>query len=379
MPLTDEQRTMLQLLLGGQSYDDIGGLLGVSAHEVRVRARGALTEMGGADPDAGAGLTDFLLGKADPIGRADAVRQLQSDPAANDLATRLVSQLRLLAPGAQFPEIPEPRGGRRAPTPPPPAPSVPPDTSPTPPPTAPPPGGGPPAPPPPVPATPGGEPLPRRLAGAARGLGSRIGGDSRLLFGLGALAVLGVAVVVALTVFGGDGDEGSSTTTTAGDAEGLTIVELAPLTEGSEATGQAVFARAGDQPVLQINLTGLTPTAEDENYIVWLYNSDRVAFPLARDQVSDSGNLTGAAPVPNAIVPLLPQFGCIDVSLASVAETKAALREAVGGRSLPRHAGESVLRGQIPRQGQETATGADSDCTAAAEVAEGGATTPTPP
>jgi hypothetical protein len=376
MPLTDEQRTMLQLLLGGQSYEDIGGLLGVSADEVRVRARGALTEMGGADPDSGAGLTDFLLGKADPIGRADAVRQLQNDAAANDLATRLVSQLRLLAPAAQFPEIPAARGGRRAQGPPPPAPVPPtPDT-----PSAPPPAGAPPPSTSPPSAARGGEPLPGRLIGGAKGLGSRIGGDSRLLFGLGAVGLLAIAVVVALTVFGGDGDEGSSSSTTPTSNEELTIVELAPLAGGSEATGQAVFARAGDQPVLQINLAGLTPTAKDENYIVWLYNTDSLAFPLARDQVDDTGNLTGAAPVPNAIVPLLPQFGCIDVSLASVAETKAALKEAVGGRSLPHHAGKSVLRGQIPRQGQETATGADSNCTAAAEAASGGgATTPTTP
>ena len=49
MPLTDEQRTMLQLLLGGQGYDDIGGLLGVSRDDVRGRARGALSEMGAAE------------------------------------------------------------------------------------------------------------------------------------------------------------------------------------------------------------------------------------------------------------------------------------------------------------------------------------------
>ena len=41
--LTDEQRAMLQLLLeGGQSYDDIGSLLGIAPDEVRTRARSAL-------------------------------------------------------------------------------------------------------------------------------------------------------------------------------------------------------------------------------------------------------------------------------------------------------------------------------------------------
>src|SRR5512138_1102232 len=113
---------MLQLLLeGGQGYADIGSLLGIAPDEVRSRARAALTEIGGADPDAQVGLTDYLLGQADPIGRADAVRHLQSDPEANALAQRLVQNLRLLAPKAQLPEIPEPRGGRRAAPPPSPA------------------------------------------------------------------------------------------------------------------------------------------------------------------------------------------------------------------------------------------------------------------
>ncbi len=114
MALNEEQRSLLQLLLGGQGYEDIASLLGTDATQVRERAREALTEVGGADPDAKVGLTDFLLGKADPIGRADAVRQLQNDPDANALASDIVTRLRLLAPNAQLPEIPPAKGGRRA-------------------------------------------------------------------------------------------------------------------------------------------------------------------------------------------------------------------------------------------------------------------------
>src|ERR687891_265112 len=125
---------MLQLLLeGGQGYEDIGSLLGVGPDEVRSRARSALQEIGGADPDSQVGLSDYLLGQADPIGRADAVRHLQADPEANALAQRLVQTLGLLAPRGQLPEIPASRGGRRAPAAPPAA------------------GQPPPAPPPPVP------------------------------------------------------------------------------------------------------------------------------------------------------------------------------------------------------------------------------------
>src|ERR687892_1799711 len=125
---------MLQLLLeGGQGYEDIGSLLGVGPDEVRSRARSALQEIGGADPDAQVGLSDYLLGQADPIGRADAVRHLQGDPEANALAQRLVQNLRLLAPKGQLPEIRAARSGRRAPAPAPPSePAQPPATPPVP-------------------------------------------------------------------------------------------------------------------------------------------------------------------------------------------------------------------------------------------------------
>ena len=107
MPLSDDQRAMLQLVLQhGQSYEDIGSLQGLEVEQVRTRAREALTEIGGEDPDREVGLTDYLLGQADPIGRADVARQLQSDAGTRALAERLVAQLRLLAPGAELPDVP---------------------------------------------------------------------------------------------------------------------------------------------------------------------------------------------------------------------------------------------------------------------------------
>jgi hypothetical protein len=139
-------------------------------------------------------------------------------------------------------------------------------------------------------------------------------------------------------------------------------VPLAPISGGSSAGGQATFARAGDQPVLQLNLTGLSQAGKDQTYIVWLYNSDSVAFPVARDVADQNGNLTGAAAIPSSVVPLLTQFGCIDVSLASNRETQAALQAAVQGKRLPQHSGQTVLRGEIPRQGAEPKSGADSQC-----------------
>jgi hypothetical protein len=361
---------MLQLLVTGQSYDDIAGLLGISSDEVRSRARDALREMGGADPDAQVQLSDYLLGQADPIGRADASRHLQNDSAANDLATRLVSQLRLLSPSAQLPEIPAPKGARGAPPPPPAAaPSAP----------APSPGS------PPAPGAPAAPPAP----GARRSLSDRVsqifsgsgsGGPpskrrSQVIVGLGAGALLLVVAVLAIAgVFGGGDDDGSdqTATTPAGD-ENLVITQLAPLSGDTGASGQAVFAQANDQPLLQINLTGLQPSGQGQLYIVWLYSSDQFAFPIARDRVAQNGNLTGAAPIPQALLGALGSFGCIDVSLAESKETQAALQEAAEGRTpVPRHSGESVLRGQIPTSpGEQAPSGADSQCDVAPTTGAG--------
>jgi hypothetical protein len=332
VPITEDQRAMLQLLLeGGQSYADIGSLLGVDASEVRSRARRALTEIGGTDPDAQVGLTDYLLGQADPIGRADAARHLQNDPAAAALATKLGSQLRLVAPNARLPELP----GSPAQTAPAPAAS---SVS--------------------GPTESGGVGAAAARSGAAArsildpigravsGLGAR---ERRLPVALiaGALLVL-VVVLIVVSPFGGS-DKSSSSDQASTTSSDVTIVKLDPV-GGGNATGQAVFARVQDQPVLQINLSGLAPTNKDQTYIVWLYNSDNVAFPLARDQVTSDGNLTGAAPIPSQLIGLIGPngFSQIDVSLASNTETAAALQAAAKSKQLPKHSGTTVLRGQIP-------------------------------
>jgi hypothetical protein len=200
MPLTADQQAMLQLLLErGQSYADLASLLGVDEPEVRTRARAALTELAGADPDRNVGLTDYLLGEADPIGRADAVRHLKDDPQDLDLATELTQKLRLVAPQADLPRLPgeerRPRPRR--------APRLPlsrlpiPDrlrrrrTE-------------------PAAGAPGAETTPPR--GPRTTLSRR---QTQLIVGLGSVAVLAIAITLAATgAFGGGDDSATSTTTT---------------------------------------------------------------------------------------------------------------------------------------------------------------------
>src|SRR4051812_1527266 len=319
---------MLQLLLeGGQGYDDIGSLLGIAPDEVRSRARSALTEIGGADPDGQVALSDYLLGQADPIGRADAVRQPQGDPEANALAQGLVQSLRLLAPRADLPEIPEPRGGRRAATPPspsaaPPA-SAPPETHA-------------PAPPPP-PAAPKGPGVASRAAAVLSGRGSSLPPKRRtqLIVGGGALLVLAIVAIVVASSGGGGGGSSDCAPVTASaqtsignatlDAVGAAadqdckpsgLVSMVPVGQQTK-NGQSQLAGFA----FQAKAAHLKPTSNGQVYVLWIDAGSGRARALGRDTVAGDGNLSGASPLTSTDLALL-QSGSFKVSLVTAAQTQ---------------------------------------------------------
>jgi hypothetical protein len=359
--LTDEQRTMLQLLLeGGQGYEDIGSLLGISPEEVRSRARSALQEIGGADPDAQVGLTDYLLGQADPIGRADAVRHLQADPGANALAQRLVQNLRLLAPKAQPPEIPEPRGGRRAAPPPaapsPRAPSTPPAV-----PQAPPPLG-----------APKGPGFATRAAGFFSGLG-KAQARRRTLIVVGGAAALALVIVLIVALAGGGGDSGSDckpVDTSAAQSAGVPLIKLTATGTAADAdcppSGQITLGEASQSQqtgsknqtrtfVLQANAVHLPPTESGERYLLWLYKSDTQAVPLGQETVDSSGNLTGGVPLLAQQVLLLPAFDTVRFSKVTAAQAQQ-LQQSLQSQGkkatgVVSFVGEPVLQGNISELG----------------------------
>ncbi len=345
MALTEDQRAMLQLLLErGQSYEDIASLLGSDVDEIRARARSALKDMGGADPDAEVSLTDFLLGQADPIGRADAARHLQGDPDARELATKLETQLRLIAPGADLPEIPS--GGK------------------------------------PSPSRFAPEPKTAKKQSAAKAPSSPAGTSSggmsghqkRLIGGLAGAAVLVLAVVLIATgAFSGGGDDGDSTDTVAtspGDATSQTASNttgpqagdpsvvsalLEPVGDADpDAKGGAVFGQIKKTPVLQVIAKGLTPTTDGENYSIWLYRSDKAAFRLSGVRVTKTGGIAAQIPVPTQVIRFVSNgtFPQIDISLTQDADLKAqAAKDRESKKLTLNHIGESVLRGTIKGPG----------------------------
>ena len=314
---------MLQLLVErDQSYEDIGSLLGLEVEEVRERARAALGEIGGEDPDREVGLTDYLLGQADPIARADVARQLQTDPGSRALAEKLIAQLRLLAPGAELPTLPASKAAKTEP--------------------------------------------PER---PAAGLGS-ISGRQRRLIGalLGGAALVALIVLLATGAFSGDdggggqGESGDQTTTTTASNQGggdqLTKAVLSPV-GGGEAQGVAIFGRIRNVPALEVRAVGLEPSSGEDDYSVWLYRSERVALRIGAVKVGESGRILSQIPVPAEALGFVANgtFDTIVVSNTNTAEFRREVDQAREQKRLPRFTGEPVLRGEITGPAVEQPTG----------------------
>jgi hypothetical protein len=348
MALTADQRAMLQLLLErGQSYDDIASLLGTERDEVRARARAALTELAGSDPDAEVGLTDYLLGQADPIGRADAVRQLQNDPESHELASRLAAQLQLLAPDAQLPQLPKPKGGRASRR-------EGKDTAPA-----------------PASATPAAA-----AAGAGGGGAGAVAARVRttlserqrqVLIALGALAVLVVVGVLVISgVFGGDDESSDAPAASSPEGEEIVTVPLAAEGDGG-ASGEAVFGIAtADTPYVDVDLSGLDQPSQGETYVLWLLLTPDQGYPLSPLPIGEEGTFSDRFPIPQFAIPIASRAQFVDVSLSENSALQPVLEKAVRkGTPILDFEGERVLSGEIPATGgpalEEGGSGAPDD------------------
>jgi hypothetical protein len=324
MPLTADQQATLQLLLErNQSYADIAAVLGDDTEGVRARARAALTELGGIDPDRNVGLTDYLLGQADPIGRADAVRHLRDDPEDHRLAVELSAVLEALFPEADLPRLPgEPRRPR-------------------------------------------GRALPSRLRraegaetpepGRRAPAGVLSSSRSRVIAGAAIAAVIVIGVVLAVAgAFDGDGDDAAAepTTDTAASTpdEELQRVTLAPV-GGGDASGQAVFGLAtGDQAYVDVDIRGLDPATADRTYVIWLMLNERQGYPLSPITVSQQGTFTDRFAIPAAVLPVVARVRFVHVSIAPTRQIARLVARAIEDTELVlEEPGEVVLRGRIPR------------------------------
>lgn len=327
MALKQDERALLQLLCErGQSYEDLAGLLGISEDEVRAKARSALAELGGADPDVEVGLTDYLLGQADPIGRADAVRYLQQNAEARELAASIATKIEAIAPGAGLPAIPEPKTRRRKAA------------------TA--------------PAGPG-EPVATPVeAPAGPGVGARddVPRSSRqtaLIGGLAAAGVILVFVILAIAgVFDG-GDDGSETSPEAVAAEEqreITPVDLGPV-NGSGVAGTANFGLANDQLFVDLSLNGLDPElGRDSVYVIWMMLNENGGYPVSIIVPDEQGSVEERYAVPTPVaVAIGSNARSVQISESPRKDLQRDINDAVdAGAPIVPFSGESLAEGKIP-------------------------------
>jgi hypothetical protein len=353
--ITQDQRATLQLLLErGQTYADLAALLGEDETAVRARARAALTELVGEDPDSNVGLTDYLLGQADPIGRADASRHLRDDPDDLRIATELAVRLRLMFPTAELPKLPgegRPAGGRlrRA-----------------------------------APSRGATAPSSGKSLGSRLGFGGLDQSQSRLIAICGGGAVLLIVIVLAITgaFSGGDdssasssSDTSASTTTTADSGDNaLQTVALKPV-GGGDATGTATFGLAtGDQPYVDLSIKGLDPAPNGQAYVVWLMLTDTKGYPLSPlTGISQDGGYQNRFSIPSAVLPVIARVQFVDVSIAPVKTIRKLVRDAINNTELViDEPGTTVLRGAIPKSGQGAAGGGSAGGSASGSGNSGG-------
>jgi hypothetical protein len=324
MALSTDQKATLQLVLGrDQSYKDLSELLGVEEDEIRERARSALHELAGADPDRNVGLTDYLLGQSDPIGRADAVRHLREDADDRRLAGELVAKLREVVPDADLPRLPgEPRAGRflgRARS---------------------------------------GEGAPAAEGAAGMRLGTRFSArQSRLLVGLGAAAVLLVAVVLGIAGAFGGGDDGvAATAVDNGSDEEVTRVVLSATNDG-QASGEAVFGlTSADTVFVDLDINRLEPPPDDQTYVFWLMVTRQQGYPLTPVVVAPNGSFQERFPIPSSVLPLVARVQFVEVVRTSnerlARDIQRAQRRTQDATELSDFLievpGRTMLRGEVP-------------------------------
>jgi hypothetical protein len=330
MPLSEDSRALLQLLLGrGKSYADISGLLGIDEAEVRRRAGTALSEVDDSVPAPDQELTDYLLGQADPIARADVGRRISSDPATAEQAESLTDQLRLLVPGATLPKPGSAEGGKPKPAPKPAAPAA-------------------------TPTSVAGAPETKKGRG---GFGSITGHQRRLIAVLLGGALLAAVVILLVTgVIGGGSDDEPET-----PKSSPTVAVLQPV-DGSEASGQVQFGFSGTTLAANLQINDLKPSTKGNGYVVWMYGSTG-AFPIHAQQVDKSGSISGQIQVNEAVICLIASdfFPTLRVSRVNNEDFNKALKGAnLGGNQknvkLPDYTGKTVLEGDVsmPQNAKDT-------------------------
>lgn len=311
MGLSGDQKALLRLLAQReQGYEDIASLMGLSVEEVRARVKDALDAVereGGETPPP--------------------PKEKPAAPKAEEKSAEKASpapQKPSKAPSPKVPDFP------------------------------------PPARPAAKPAR-GSLPKERRVYAIAGGLG---------------LIVIVIVLLATGAIGGGDSgsdsgssadsaetaqntsNEGNSTADALADSK-LTGAILEPIDSG-DAEGAALFGKAKNQVLLQVEATGLDPSPQGSTYTVWLYKSPQLALRVGAVEVDENGGIRVQLPIPNELLGAVAGgvFDQVAISLTSTAAYKAAVAKARKAGDIPAYTGTTVLLGKL--QGPLTEAPADS-------------------
>jgi anti-sigma-K factor RskA len=315
--LSAEQRAIIELVLKqGQSYEELGTMLGLPTPRVRELARDSLVKLSpvsaaAVDDDWRGQLADYLLNQqSGPEGTATK-GHLRRSEAARGWSRSVLDSLEQFYDPANIPTIPEgePAAASRR------------------------------------------ERKPRREKPAKAAKPDRDHGEKaaaapasaatadaikrRRMMGAAAAAVVVLLVVlvwpVGLLVGSDDKSDAAKPKTAAAKTQILGQLVLKPVggAAGSKAAGVAVIAQRGNKRQLIVQAQ-LTPTKTRQAYEVWLYNSQSDAKSMGAQVTDTKGTLQGAANLPSDFT----KYKYIDVSLETVDRNA-------------KHSGNSVLRGAL--------------------------------
>ncbi len=314
--LSAEQRAIIELVLKqGQSYEELGTMLGLPTSRVRELARESLVKLSprsaaAVDDDWRGQLADYLLNQqSGPEGTATK-GHLRRSEGARGWARSVLDSLEQFYGSTNIPTIPEgepaaaPRRERK------PRREKPPKRE--------------------RPDKPEKD-EPRQAAPAAAGDAIR----RRRLMGAGAAVVVLLLVVLVwplhlLTGSDSKSDAAKPKTAATPKTQILGQLVLKPVgSANSKAAGVAVIAQRGTKRQLIVQAQ-LTPTKPRQAYEVWLYNSQSDARSMGAQVTNAKGTLQGAAALPSDF----SKYKFIDLSLETVDRNA-------------KHSGNSVLRGAL--------------------------------
>lgn len=288
MPLGDDQKAMLRLLAGGQSYEDIAALMGLSVDEVATRAKGAVTQL------EAEGIPAPTLPAA-PEGSAP-------------------------KPAAPPPKPTEPKAEKApAPTP---APTQEPPAKKT-------------SPSPGSAAKPGDT---NKLLAIGAGVAAIV------------IVVLLVLLLTGGDDDKGDpttaaGGDGTSAEVSNGEEPAPTLAELKAV-DGESGSGTALFGNLNESLVLAIEAKGLEPTAKGTRYAICIANGPDKILPIASTAVGANGVIKASVELPDELLLYLVNetYSEIVVTRADTARLAAEIKRQP---KQPQYTGTRVLQGEI--------------------------------